>query len=103
MLAKGKQFFLQLAIYNVYIPISDLRQTDPDNCIQKSVAEEKANELGHPYCETSALTQEGLGTCFDKAVRERQFNVKGWRGQGVLWVFFSKANFCRQFLWKNIS
>lgn len=48
----------------------DLRQTDPENCLQKSVAEEKATELGLPYCETSALTQEGLMTCFDKAILE---------------------------------
>lgn len=76
--------------------ILDLRQTDPDNCIQKSVAEEKANELGLPYCETSALRQEGLRTCFDKAVRDRQLNFNLWEKREVsygVWVS-SGANFC---------
>lgn len=48
---------------------SDFRKSDPSICIPVELAKSRANELRLHYCEASALTQEGLSECFDKAVK----------------------------------
>ncbi|VDI62241.1 Hypothetical predicted protein [Mytilus galloprovincialis] len=48
---------------------SDLRTSNPDECVPRTEIEKIAKEAGLEYYETSALIQDGLKHCFDSAIR----------------------------------
>ena len=66
-----KTYYKCLIVFILSLFFKDLRKSDPDKCIPRSDIEAKAKQLRLPYCETSALTQEGLKECFEQAVSKQ--------------------------------